>query len=573
MVLTEGLSRVSSAELTLFTKDPAVRMDKLKDMIGKNATVEMTQFMSDNGRICRRWFSGTITEAVHCGIVHMAKEHHTMKCGLLIQSPEVSMKYSAYRRAFVDMLPGEVIRTLVKPYRFPCTILDSVSSDVSNWADPDDFYQNGESDYEFFMSILMKYGLSYTMVTGKPSNQMVSPSEMYISSGTSHPVSAFEMPHPANPISCSCREAADRFHYISSWRMSSHIGIEAAEINFEDGSNFVSQQAGDKQGARRVFFNHSPLGELTLNNAENVLKNYLSSFQQTDTCWEGELTRLDAIPGMNLVIPDFYGDDDGLKAKITSATVHFTAPWPTTLLGDAAPGKEDAVLGIHVKCMDLAPGKGFYTPFSRNTGSFADAGNTVSVGFSLSGTVDPGSNTGRMKSRPAPFQAIQAVVCDVSGDTGNDLAVNRSLPLRNDAYEFYACYKAGNRTEVVSVTMMMPLGGLGEGLFHVPRQGDKVLIGCVNGARYYLMGYLPDSKRPFMDGGLLNGKSSNVNEMTVLRGNTPGRNPMSYITGQNNVALGQMERLESAGRDASKQGPNHQFSEIGIYHNYDGQKK
>jgi len=572
LVLSEGLSRIASAELTLFSNNLSIRMNQLNKLVGKYATVEMKQTLADGGKECTRWFTGMITEAVHNGIVHTDKEKHTIKCGLLLQSPEANMRFSRHRRAFLGLTPENVLNTLLKPYGFTCSIPQQIAQEVPSWSNPATFYQNGESDYTFLLRLLMKYGLSYTMISQKPKDKAPGQLHMEISHGTKYALSDYEMEDAKNPISCSCRNSEQDHLSISNWKMSSRIAVDRAVIDYEDGKSRIAKAVGEKDSMRQVYFNHSPMGVVANSIAEEVLTNYLKTLQQSKVRWEGDLMRLDALPGMVLKVADFYGDDETVSARILASEMHFTAPWPTTLLGASEVSASKSSLNIHVNCMDSTSKTGFITPAVRESIPSCSENKAESrIEFAFSRAENAGDD-GYLQleadselSQPVPFQAIQAVVCDVFGNTSSK-TTNQSLPLDGSGYGFFACYPAGERVEIVLVTLVMPLGGYGEGLFHVPRQGDKVLIACVNESRYYLMGYLPDSNRPFINSNMLDGNMSSANQMTVLRRNKPGHDPLSYMNNNGNMMKTQLDRLTAAGTDRAKQKPNHQFSEIGIYY-------
>jgi len=110
---------------------------------------------------------------------------------------------------------------------------------------------------------------------------------------------------------------------------------------------------------------------------------------------------------------------------------------------------------------------------------------------------------------------VQATVCDASGSFPTKNAAGelrrRTVTVKTGAgaateaksdvcYEFYARPDGGDAGHsVMVVRFVQPVGGLGQGLFRVPRPGDRILAmrfspgGTSVGGINYLVGYLPGS--------------------------------------------------------------------------------
>jgi hypothetical protein len=90
----------------------------------------------------------------------------------------------------------------------------------------------------------------------------------------------------------------------------------------------------------------------------------------------------------------------------------------------------------------------------------------------------------------------RAIVCDSSSST----EVNgNATEARSDDYTFYALVNGA--TTKSEVKLVMPLGGMQNGLYRFPKIGEEVLVDTVTGGesgKYYFFGYLPTAlKQPF----------------------------------------------------------------------------
>ncbi len=265
------------------------------------------------------------------------------------------------------------------------------------------------------------------------------------------------------------------------------------------------------------------------------------------------------MPGAAINLKDFYGtgSKDILKALVVASSLRFTAPWPASLLGTVE--QAPATLCIHLECMELKNDLLFTTQLRASRKrllqtEMPESGNGDAVLF----------------SRGPNLQ--QAIVCNGGGETENGGDnYNTTVQLKQDSsgnsyYLFNA--KLVSTQEVVNVWLVMPLGGYGQGLFRVPRQGDSILI-IPSGTDkyYYLLGYLPNRNMPFVESLSPQANNFNLNEMTVLRQNIPGREP-EYLGSHTEEVDGKEETkidyLPTVRNDRNQ----NKFSEVGMYNGF-----
>jgi hypothetical protein len=163
---------------------------------------------------------------------------------------------------------------------------------------------------------------------------------------------------------------------------------------------------------------------------------------------------------------------------------------------------------------------------------------------------------------------------DVTDGDGlvEDESIGKIITVENDPYTFYANPGTDKETKV-DVQMVMPIGGSQSGLFRQPRVGERVLVAqelmgvSSYGYKYYLMGFVPDSKNAFYNAA----EDSADTSVDNLGGRASQQNPVNIdeFSRLNGMAL----RYE---RDTNKNQPKENdeyqntaggipYSEIGFY--------
>lgn len=559
--LEEGLSKISRAELTLYSRI-LIRMDELSRLIGKNAAVKLEQTLERQERKQNvvRWFSGLITEVRHLGVAHDNRNEKTFACRLVIESPLINLCYTCRSRSYCSSSPQDILAAIAEEYGITLKVEESVLANVPGFRTASDFFQSNESDYSFLLRLLAVFGLSYNFHSAAlPEGASPQLPVLCISDGSVYRPASDLTPEPENgcfDFLCSKSDEYSAAYCMSSWEMCSRIGVDYVRIDLQSPGRPLTGEAGDPSASRRCVLNYSPFGSPDGSDISEVTEHYLHSLDLNKSQWQGETVFLGAMPGVSINLRDFYGTGsaDVLKTLVASSSLHFTAPWPTSLLGSVE--QVPAALSIHLECMELKSDLLFTTQLRSSEKQLLSAG-----------VSDPDGGEGVVSRSP---RLQQAVVCDAGGKTepGTDGGLNASVQLKQDSNgnEYYLFdAKLVSSGEIVNVWLVMPLGGSGQGLFRVPRQGDSILI-IPSGTDkyYYLLGYLPNQNMPFVENLSPQANNFNLNEMTVLRQNVPGRKPeylgshTEQVNGKNVTMIDYLPAIRSGSNQNS-------FSEIGMY--------
>lgn len=256
-------------------------------------------------------------------------------------------------------------------------------------------------------------------------------------------------------------------------------------------SNFSLRRQSSKQasqldpGYRELYSYLDNLGD----DAEDidVAKFYLENLKNAlnNRATEGRATGSDVrlLCGNGIAIGDFYPSDDALSLKIENIKTVCSAP-PSDLALPGIPGDNQIEQEISlISCADTG------TPGSR-----AVCRGLGLIGYFESLKARP-AGFGMQKSDSAPgfapgqgLRTLEAVVCDEKGSTDPDKADSYDASAPGPVPSVFYALPSGSG-EIIKVKALSLLNGNGNGLFALPRVGEKILV-LSSGSQYYLMGFL-----------------------------------------------------------------------------------
>lgn len=253
-----------------------------------------------------------------------------------------------------------------------------------------------------------------------------------------------------------------------------------------------------------------------VNEAKELAARFLDAMNQKASLWEGKVAYLCAVPGMKASVSDFYSEtEDSDAALIFSTRLHVVVPWNS---GFARPRDLPATaLFVQMTCME-----------TKDNAVFTD----VSM---------PAAPASAENVPAAPANVLSVAEVWESESKSGEKEKPTTLYFSSDGkfYVFYAKrLEDKEATLAVQVRMTMPVGGYNQGLFRVPRVGEKILIASERGGiadRFYLVAYLPrdEDKDKFLemdnDPSSLSPAMKEHSESLVLRHRTPGEEKYSEI--------------------------------------------
>lgn len=525
--LKEGICRIPTAELVLCTKGRAIRMDELETYVEKAAALEISRRDAATARRTTRWFSGMVTSVEGCGVVAQSRDGDIFEYRMTIQPRLVNLCYSRSGRNFIQTTALEAAKT----------ILEGFDVQYRNEGLPEsanlkrDFFQRRESDYAFLMRILASCGLSYTFRTPDQADKVTAPM-MYVGAGNALPAASDFLCDGKSVLpsafSCAAAETTGDYCRMDSWRMRKSIGVDSLEVGFTNRAGADVRGAAGTGDARRMRMDEELFVDSKQDEIDRLAEEHLKKLRVPTAGWTGMTQCLEALPGNLLKVNHFYGRDttDVIEALVFSSTLECTLP---ILPGESVFGEDDKV------SMRIA--------FSCLAGMSAPA--TVSCATETVETVSGGGGGGEAVPQ---VSVRQALVTDLSGNVSDETTNAAVKFVAGKGYVFKAmdvmegmCGLAEDgKPRIYEVKFTQPVGGYGQGLFRMPRVGDRVLVLCVptgtttpgglQDATYYLLGYLPGEEMPFTTSGELNRPEKDAEtyrtalpeEMMALRFRTPG---------------------------------------------------
>ncbi|MCQ2379710.1 MAG: hypothetical protein MJ025_02140 [Victivallaceae bacterium] len=545
--LDEGLSLLPEATALVYAKK-GVTISELSGLKDREATVELTQYRKDKdfGGMSpyTRWFAGIVTAVQHLGALQETKSGDiTYAYKLFIRPNAVNMCYSHNQLAYTDVTPLEALKKLLDHHKVPFMFGGDAAAGGGNCPKlkiKSDFFQGDESDYDFMLRIMQPYSLYFFFRTEKDKSDAGDKKMMmlYISHGASGclPTSIFKTPtelkeakEQTEPVKFAYRGKDDSIPSISQWRMTDSVGVGyVVASGMGPGSRQASGKAGDDKSKRQVHLN-SPLHNLSSGIGYDLLADgYFNALRLASTCWDGACSSMEAMPGTTMHLGGFYGANitTSISALVAGSQLVFRAPTPTGFpnTGDS----EKVLLEIALECIEQ--GKiGAYA--SRGAAAIGedDEGKVTIRNVPRVSTRYMDSDDGSGGTSPTGANICQATVCDSSGKTsGADGKGNASSSLlsgggNKKVYAFYALVDGSK--DKVKVWLLMPAGGYGQGLFRIPRLGDRVLLVSAGSYNYYMVGYLPCDDMPFVTNPGKESGRADVNQQLSLRYQKPDAVP------------------------------------------------
>ena len=518
MAFDEGISQVSKAVLTVCSNSLCLKLRSQKDQNGNLKAKGLLDYLDQKATICfldnekiSRTFTGKITSVTHLGVSNTVS-NNIYKYEFIVEPTIADMKQSHHTRQIKKTI-NDAIKEILSTYYGDATIdFVETESDKNIYL----FYQQNETDYDFFLRLLTQFGLSFFVYSQKDQKSDEYFEQVIISDGKS-----FELPtatRPANShtdrnlnilVNKSSKTKSKNIK-ISSWQMSNSTTID--EICRTDS---LKKKDNDK----RLWFLNSlatPHSETQTDEKtrDKVACNYLNSIRSSSANWFGTAHLNDFQATDILNIFDFYSpcnldseekeksallSEDTIRARIVSLNLLLTNVLPFAIDSSAL----SPVAEVKFRCAEISK----EAPSTYTTLANKDTlSPRISVSDSQAATIDnkvlnifSGADTG--------LSIKKATVCYPEDISDEDLA---NLPKRNAQAkinidkkngECYFFAKIDNSTKCNQVLFTMPIAGLGQGLYRYPRIGERILVLDNKDSRYILLCYLPDKNTmPFFQG-------------------------------------------------------------------------
>ena len=506
--MEEGFCRLPRAEIEIVAKK-AIAMDDLEGYVEQPAALEISRVDVGSKRRTTRWFSGIVTSVEHEGRILASQGGSVFGYRMTVSPNLVNLAYSQSNLQYADTAALDVVKDILDRYNVAYRLDDRLPDAAK---EKHDYFQTEESDYSFLLDVLSACGLSfsYRMPRQEADAKAVKGPMLHIGRGTGLPYASdfAENGNGADPLhSFSCdRERSDAtYRRMDHWRMRKSIGTDRVEVGFVDNSGAEAfGAAGAADSLRRMRFNSALSAVSDKGSVDRVTAEYQRALALDTVRWQGRTTCLEAMAGCRLEIHGFFDETGGANDKPIDALVASTVldcrqALPSDLVG--ADGENVTHLGIELSCMDgkqvnddlgdAAVGKRDTLGATGFKGASPNQSKPDLIGKGKPTPVNPPKPVNRLS-------LVQAVVTNSSGVV-DDKNTGNSVELET-GYKFTAVPFAGKKEDKITVRLVMPVGGMGQGLFRVPRIGDRILV-CRfvvgNVTTYYLQGYLPDANMPF----------------------------------------------------------------------------
>jgi len=562
--LHEGLSRIPRAQLTLHSST-LFSMQELNALLTQNAVVKLMQ--ERDKQELARWFGGMVTAVEHLGVMQETQSETTYGYQMTLEPSLVNLCYASHNRSFNDQTPKEVINTLLQEADIVYDLQYLKEENTHCFTQKTRLFQNSESDYAFLLRIFSSCGISFIYQAvpydATTDGTVVKPPVLYLFAGQNYqPASPMAPPLPKEcfPLPFHSRNRVEAGYALLDWKMCSRIGVDAVNVSYQTADGTIIQQnSGDGTSSRSLFFNHAPLGTLTADSIQTVTDNYLKVLKLHQANWIGKTICLEAMPGTSIQVLEFYGakNTTAINALVTEMELKYRAPMDPLL--DSADNL-DADLSITINCINASEAANFNTqPKAPRRSVALSSGETQREQTNAQEVSTANSTQNNTPSSQVKF--YQAAVCNSNGTYTNKNSESclTQNTTGNKNYRFNAHLLASsNASDVISVILVMPLAGTGQGLFRVPRIGERILVASVDGNDYYLMGYLPCDDMSFA-GSLTDPDDiqGSINDSIMLRyyETTSGGTLPSYASNADDTIP---ERYNEVGKTPK-------YSELGFY--------
>ena len=515
MTFNEGISQIGKAVLTICSNSLCLRLRGKKDQNGNTTEEGLLDYLDKKATICffdkeeiSRTFTGKITSVTHLGVSNTVSGN-IYKYEFIVESNLADMRFAHHTRQIKKSIK-ETLKEILSTYFGDATI-DFVV------AEPDTnaylFYQQNETDYDFFMRLLAQFGLSFFVSSQKNQNSDEYYEQVTISDGKS-----FELPEESRQpnshtdrnlnilVNKSSKTLSENIR-IATWLMSNSISID--DICRTDSP----KPQGDE---KRLWFLNSmatPHSETQSDSdtRDKIAGNYLDSIHFSSANWFGTARLNDFQATDVLNIFDFYApcdldtedkekaalqSDDTIRARIISLNLVLTNILPFEVASEGSSASAE----VKFRCAEISKeAPSVFTPLTDQNALSAEEPATKANLVAASIPVANEETSG--------VTLKKATVCYGSGEaTTGKPAKNAAATINIDSQtgESYFYAKIDNSNVVSEVLFTMPLAGVGQGLYRFPRIGERILVLSNKDSRYVLHSYIPDSNTmPFFKKGVL----------------------------------------------------------------------
>ena len=313
---------------------------------------------------------------------------------------------------------------------------------------------------------------------------------------------------------------------VRDWSMEQDIGIDSLVT---DSSVF------DANDGKRTWFLNATGSLFAADTGDDAKKEYeehradnLDRFLTFNRqCCKGIATSLNLYPGCVINLSDFYGpSDEIIRSRITKLEIDITDRLPEGYPVSGLPPE----LTIQVRGIDTSSEK--VPLFADDMEPAEQERNTVHAEKTVGAAAVVAVSTAAAETVGAIRQTVfTATVSTKDGNTkDNHNSVCTMVTDENTKGMFFYAVLDGS-TKAFLIQFTMPLGGFGQGMYRLPRLGDRIVVMAVTENRYVLVCYIPSpDSMPFVD----KDHVTNSQKMTVLRHNVPGAVPKYYNTAADN---------------------------------------
>lgn len=538
LTLREGFCRIPTAEVVLCSKGSPITMDDLAGYVEKPAALEISRKDAATTRRTTRWFSGMVSSVEGHGVVAESQSADVFEYHMTIQPRLVNLCYSRSEHNFRQMSALDALKEVLKGF----DVEFGDGKDIPQTAKKQqDFFQLDVNDYEFMMQILGSCGLCYSFKMPAQKPGAVVPPMMYVTTGNLLPAASDflcdgEKKLPS-AFSCVAVQTDASYCRMDSWQMRKSIGVDRIEVGYTNRTGKDVRGGAGKGGTRRVIIGEGLSADAAPDDVERLADEHLRRLRASTAGWSGTTQCLEALPGNLLEVNHFYGrhSKEVVKALVCGSTLDCTVPVFSGEFDFGDGGKESVQIGI--ECVSgtlsaeavngVAQGNGVTAGGSVRLG--ASGGGSAPVSNGKSGGGGGGGGGGGAAAIPSFIRQVIVI-----GTGASDEKTNTAVKfVKGRGYVFKAKVGTGETASTIEVNFTLPTGGVGEGLFRMPRVGDRVLVlgqqtlspdGKSISTDYYLLSYLPCNDMRFMSDDEL-ARTVGIGlpeEMVSLRYRSPG---------------------------------------------------
>jgi len=531
--VSEGISMIPFAEIEAYSGKSTKSYKELCELLDQPARLILRQTNGES-----RTIVGKVSHVAHLGICRdNPREAPIYHYRLTISSVLNDMRFVRQSRTFENQTFEAVIRSVLNYYSITPTFRCTTPDNADFYNKQRNFYQRSESDYDFFRRVLFDAGWSFRIYT-KGDEELTAQEAILITDGN-----YFSEEDDDTEFTASWNvEDQDRTINVRDWSMEQDVGIDSLVT---DSSVFAANDG------KRTWFLNATGSLFAADSNDDAKKEYEE--HRTDNldrfltfnrqCCRGIASSLNLYPGCVINLSDFYGtSDEVIRSRITRLDINITDRMPEGYPVSGLPPE----LTIRVRGIDTSSEK---LPLLADDSEPPKQEQNAIQAEKNSGASVAAVSTAAGETAGAIRQTVfTATVSTKDGNTkDNHNSVCTMVTDENTKGMFFYAVLDG-ATSAILVQFTMPLGGFGQGLYRLPRLGDRIVVMAVTENRYVLVNYIPSpDSMPFVD----KDHVANSQKMTVLRHNVPGTVPGYYDTAADNPDPTKVDQFK--------------YSEIGMY--------